>query len=311
MRWQVSTFSAEDYVWSVNFAAKSIANALLEKGTVFQPEIALTLGSGLGDLAEQIEPILAIPYQDIHGFPTLSVQGHKGEMVIGHLCGVPIIGLSGRKHFYEVAQEPYGMMQVVFPVHVMASLGVKTYFATNAVGALNQNFAVGDLMVIEDHIDFFMPDPLMGPHLDFGNNFYFQPQHTEYDRELGRLFWQAAYNSYEKGNVHHGIYAARTGRTYETAATSRVLRQLGADAVGMSVIPEVIVATNRGMRTIAVSIVTNKIAEDGTNATSHEEVTAILESEAIKNRLTKTFRGFFEAYRRGQQRLGEMRKKYK
>ena len=292
----VKTLNAEQYVNAVEYASRFIRHAVGKCEPNFKPEFALTLGSGLCDLAEQIEALATIPYKDLPYFSLPTVAGHKGEMVIGHLRGVPIIGLSGRKHYYEVGDQLNGMREVVFPVHVMANLGAKVYFATNAAGGLNQKFLVGDLMIIKDHIDLFMPDPLVGAHLDFVHNWYFQPQYTEYDPELRRIFQEAGIQSGEKEHIHEGIYTARTGRTYETAATSCALRRLGADAVGMSVIPEVIVATNRGLKTIAVSIVTNVIAEDGTNATSHEEVTAILNSKSTYKRLEKVFSKFFELY---------------
>lgn len=288
-------FDSEQYVANVVEAVRYIKTKIgdVTHGN-HMPSVSLTLGSGLGDLADQIRTIIIIPYSDIPNFPKLTVEGHKGELVVGSLNGVSVIGLSGRKHYYEVAHEPYGMMEVVFPVHVMASLGVKTYFSTNAVGGLNLNYGVGDMMVIKDHIDLYMPDPLVGPHLDFGDNLYFQPQNIEYDPNLRKLFLKAAAKASSKSHTHEGIYGARTGRTYETAATCRVLRLMGADTVGMSTIPEVIVATNRRMRTIGVSVVTNKITADGTNATSHEEVTKILNSEPVRNRLKNTIGAFFQ-----------------
>lgn len=285
---------------------RAVENAALEIRAVidnaghkdFKPEFAITLGSGLGDLAKNIDVFATIAYEHISNFPKLNVQGHAGQMLIGYLAGVPIIGLSGRKHYYEVASELYGMLEVVFPIHVMASLGVKNYFATNAVGSLNEEYEVGDMMIIRDHIDLFMPDPLVGPHLDFGGNLYFQPQNNLYDKELSDLFHDMVLGSGFWGWVHNGVYVARTGRTYETAAASRALRVLGADAVGMSVVPEIIVAANRGMRTMAVSIVTNTISHNGTNATSHEEVMAILNSEKIRTRLKISFSEFFNCYHR-------------
>lgn len=284
------------YVEETLVAAQYVREEIAQHVSGFAPVFALTLGSGLSGLVEEIKVIRVIPYADVPHFPTLTVPGHKGELVVGHIHGVPVIGLSGRKHFYEVARDPNGMDQVVFPVHVMANLGVKVYFATNAVGGLNVSYGVGDLMVIKDHIDLFMPDPLVGAHHDFGNNLYFQPQNTEYAKWLRSLFHLASDRAGCKRNVHEGVYVARTGRTYETAATSRALRMFGADAVGMSVIPEVVVATNRGMETLGVSMITNLIAADGTNATSHAEVMNILGSEEVKNRVRCLFSAFFAMY---------------
>ncbi len=286
------------YVEETLVAAQYVREEIAQHVSGFIPVFALTLGSGLSGLAEEIQVVHRIPYADIPHFPILTVPDHKGELVVGHICGVPLIGLSGRKHFYEVARDPNGMDQVVFPVHVMANLGVKVYFATNAVGGLNVRYGVGNLMVIKDHIDLFMPDPLTGAHHDFGNgNLYFQPQNTEYAKWLRSLFHLASSRAGCKQNVHEGVYVARTGRTYETAATSRALRMLGADAVGMSVIPEVVVATNRGMETLGVSMITNLIAADGTNATSHVEVMNILGSKEVKDRVRSLFSEFFAIYR--------------
>ncbi len=188
------------------------------------------------------------------------------------------------------------MRRVTFAVQVMASLGVKIYFATNAVGGLNLKFRKGDLMVIEDHIDLFMPDPTAGEYLDFGGNPVFQWQTSIYDPELGSLFLQAAMATQQIEHVHAGIYTARTGRTYEASAVSRALRQLGADAVGMSVIPEAIVAFNRGMRVLGTSIITNVVDEQGNNPTSHGEVTGTLGDIVVLERLATVYPKFFQLF---------------
>lgn len=287
-------FSPEEYVAQVNHAV----NFLREKIGDFKPIFSLTLGSGLGVLAEQIDVVGHVDYKDIPHFPTLTVEGHKGELLWGYISGVPIIGLCGRKHYYELADNPNAMRRVTFPVQVMASLGVEIYFSTNAVGGLNLNYRTGDLMLVSDHIDLYLPDPLAGKFVDFGGNMVFQPQNTAYDANLQASFIFAARNVGEIEHLHHsGILVARTGRTYETAAVSRLLRSQGADAVGMSTIPEIIVAHNRGMKTIAVSIVTNVIDAEGINATSHEEVVAALNDPATANRLASIFSRFFEKWR--------------
>ncbi len=283
------SFSPEGYVAMVTEAAAF----LKEKAADIEPIFCLTLGSGLAALGKLIDVACRIPYGEIPHFPTPTVSGHAGELIIGYLCGVPVIGLSGRKHYYEVATLPQAMRIVTFPVQVMASLGVKIYFSTNAAGGLDPSFKPGDLMVVTDHVDLYLPDPLLGPHLDFGGNWRFQPQHSAYSTELISMFQDAAQQTGERSNVHEGIYTARTGPTYETAAVCRVLRSQGARAVGMSVIPEVIVATNRGMETIAVSIITNVVALDGTNATSHEEVMAALQDLRTARRLEAVFSRFF------------------
>ena len=288
------------YMTEVKAAADYIKWQLIMKSIDFQPEFALTLGSGLGDLAEQIKPLLVIPYSQIPHFPLLTVDGHKGEMVIGHLAGVPVIGLSGRKHFYEVTDQLNGIKQAVFLAHVVANLGAKIYFSTNAAGGLNLAFQTGDLMMIASHIGFFMPNPLAGAHLDFGGNPRFQPQTEaeEYQPELRSLFRQAAEEVGENEHLYEGFFGGLPGPTYESRAESLALRTLGADAVGMSVIPEIIVAANRGMRSIGVSIITNLIDKFGNNAASHPKVKAILDNPVTRQRLARTFSKFFELYRK-------------
>lgn len=254
----------------------------------FSPKVAITLGSGLGRLADLIEPVATIPYKDIPHFPLSTVPGHEGVLIAGRLEGVPMIGLKGRKHFYEVADQPKPMDIVTFPVQVAASLGCELYIATNAAGGLNPNYKVGDLMVIKSHIGLFQPSPLLGAHHDFGGNDLFQPQAGEYDATLRKLFKSI------DPSIHEGVYVAVTGRAYETQAECLMLRAMGADAVGMSTIPEVIVATNRGMKTFAVSMITNEIAEDGTNATNHKEVMEVLNSPKTEEYLFRIFRAFFK-----------------
>lgn len=275
----------DEYVGQVNQAV----GFLRHKFGSFTPTVAFTLGSGLSKLATLIQPVVELPYSQIPFFHPTTVPGHAGVLVAGTLEGVPIIGFKGRKHFYEVANDPDGMDQVVFPVHVAASLGCKLYIATNAAGGLNPNFFIGDLMVIRSHLDLFMKNPLLGPHHDFGGNFYFQPQNEIYDKSLNATFQN------NQDFIHSGVYACLTGRTYETAADCMALRILGVDAVGMSTVPEIIVAANRGMKTMGVSTITNLIAADGTNATNHEEVMSILNSPETETRLLSAYQHFFQA----------------
>ncbi|MBI4441618.1 purine-nucleoside phosphorylase [Candidatus Woesearchaeota archaeon] len=263
-----------------------------------QPEFGVVLGSGLGDLANELSKPIVLDYGHIPYFPTPTVAGHLGRLLIGSLEGVPVIALQGRKHYYEVADQPMntGMLQVVFPVHVLASLGVPHYFVTNAAGGLNPTYHVGDLMAIKTHIN-LLPNPLLGrqmflPRLDGQDPWRFQPMSGAYDPELTSMLRQA-------GIQHEGAYLAVTGPTYETEGESIAFRDgLKADAVGMSTTPEVIVARNRGMKAVGFSCITNKIAADGTNATNHEEVTAILESPATRERLSSTVREFFHQYKK-------------
>lgn len=270
----------DQYVKHVNEAA-----AFIQKKTKnFSPRVALTLGSGLNKLADLIKPIAKIPYKDISHFPTLTVPGHEGTLILGNFEGVPVMGLKGRKHFYEVQNQDV----VTFPVQVAANLGCKLYVATNAAGGLNPTYNIGDLMVIKSHIGVFQPSPLLGTYHDFGGNDFFQPQATQYDANLRKLF-----RSLDR-SIHEGVYVAVTGRAYETQAECLMLKAMGADAVGMSTVPEVIVATNRGMKTFAVSMITNVIAKDGTNATNHEEVMAVLSSKKTEEKLYRIFRQFFK-----------------
>lgn len=272
------------YVQNTNEASTFITSRLSQN---FTPRVAITLGSGLGKLASLITPVVTIPYAEIPNFPQTTTPGHEGTLIAGHLEGVPVIGLNGRKHFYEVARENDAMDRVTFPVHVAANLGCRIYAATNAAGGLNPAFKVGDIMIIRSHIGLFVPNPLLGQHHDFGGNPLFQPLSGIYPEKLRRMF-----NEHDP-SIKEGIYAAVTGRTYETQAECVMLRKLGVDAVGMSTVPEVIIAANRGMDTFAASIITNVIAEDGTNATNHEEVTAILNSAETQQRISQTFQRFF------------------
>lgn len=279
---------------AVEYIAKRLGNC--------KPVFGIVLGSGLGDLADSIDKPEVIPYGDIPFFPTTTVPGHEGKILIGNLEGVPVIGLKGRKHYYEVADEPFntGILQAVFPVHVLANLGVKNYFATNAAGGLNTDYHVGDIMVISSHIN-MLPNPLLGRHHEFkrvddGSRVWrFQPMNSAYDPALREMLLRAGEK--HKPHVHEGVYLALPGPSYETEGECIAFRQgLKADAVGMSTTPEVIVARNRGMKTVGMSCITNAIAADGTNATNHEEVKAILDSAEVKDRLASTVKDFFRRY---------------
>lgn len=278
-------YNNDSFIKRVNEAASFILKIIGDKK--FVPQVALTLGSGLNKLADLIKPVAIISYKDIPHFPTLTVPGHEGTLIAGHLEGVPVIGLKGRKHYYEVADLPGPMGIVTFPVHVAANLGCKLYIATNAAGGLNPSYKIGRLMVIKSHIGLFLPNPLLGAFHDFGGNKRFQPQNTEYSESLRKLFLEI--DPYAR----EGVYVGLTGPTYETQAECLMLRALGADAVGMSTVPEIIVATNRGMETFGVSMITNVIAPDGTNATNHEEVVAVLNSKKTEEKLFRVFREFF------------------
>ena len=229
-----------------------------------KPETAIILGTGLGKLADEIEVNERIPYSEIPNFPISTVEGHSGCLLLGKLGGKDILAMQGRFHFYE----GYSMKEVTFPVRVMHELGIKTLFVSNAAGGTNPDFEIGDLMIITDHINFFPENPLRGKNIEPGPRF---PDMSEaYDKELVRLADQMAQ---EKGiKVQHGVYLGTQGPTFETPAEYRMFGRLGADSVGMSTVPEVIVANHCGMRVFGVSIITDLGVEGKIVEVSHEEV---------------------------------------
>ncbi|RXT13831.1 purine-nucleoside phosphorylase [Ammoniphilus sp. CFH 90114] len=229
------------------------------------PEIGLILGSGLGVLADEIENPIAIPYHEIPHFPTSTVEGHKGQLVIGQLNGKLVVAMQGRFHYYE----GYSLDTVTFPVRVMAAIGVQKILVTNAAGGINTSFEPGELMLIEDHINMTGRNPLIGPH-DSRLGVRFPDMSEAYSKELVQLAEQVAK---EQGiEVKKGIYAGLTGPSYETPAEIRMLRMLGADAVGMSTVPEVIVARHSGMKVLGISCISNMAAGILPQPLTHEEV---------------------------------------
>jgi purine-nucleoside phosphorylase len=246
------------------------AVAIIQGRTQLQPSVGLVLGSGLGGLADTLEGRIMIPYGDIPGWPQSTVPGHSGQLVIGYLEGCPVVAQQGRAHFYE----GYSTQQVTFPMRVMRLMGVKTVILTNAAGGLNRSYRVGDLMLLNDHINFVGMaghNPLIGPNDDsIGPRFPGMVQ--TYDRELRRVARRVAQ---EAGiTLHEGVYICLAGPNYETPAEIRMLRTLGGDAVGMSTVHEVIVARHAGMRVMAYSGITNVCIDsiDTELETSHEEV---------------------------------------
>ena len=229
-----------------------------------RPETAIILGTGLGSLAGEITDSYEIPYEEIPYFPVSTVEGHKGKLIFGKLGQKDIMAMQGRFHYYE----GYTMQQVTFPVRVMRELGIKTLFVSNAAGGMNPDFEIGDLMIITDHINFFPEHPLHGKNIPYGPRF---PDMSEaYDRGLIR---QADAIAAEKGiRVQHGVYVGTQGPTFETPAEYRMYRILGGDAVGMSTVPEVIVANHCGIRVFGVSVITDLGVEGKIVEVSHEEV---------------------------------------
>ncbi len=229
------------------------------------PEIAIILGTGLGNLGDHITDKLYIPYKDIPNFPVSTVEGHSGNLIFGSLGGKRVMAMQGRFHYYE----GYDMKQVTFPVRVMQMLGVKTLFVSNAAGGMNKEFHVGDVMVITDHINLFPENPLRGKnHEELGPRF---PAMTEaYSRQLVAL---ADTIGKEKSLcLIHGVYVGTPGPTFETPAEYEYFRMIGGDAVGMSTVPEVIVANHGGMRVFGISVITDLGGKDITEVPTHEEV---------------------------------------
>lgn len=232
--------------------------------TAATPETAIVLGTGLGRLAAEIEVIDAFPYSEIPHFPVSTVEGHSGRLIFGRLGGKEVMALEGRFHYYE----GYDMKQVTFPVRVMHELGIRTLFVSNAAGGVNPDFEIGDLMLITDHINFLPEHPLHGPNFPTGPRF--PDMHEAYDRNL---LDQARAIAREKGiRTVEGVYLATQGPTYETPAEYKMYRIFGADAVGMSTVPEVIVAHHCGIRTFGISIITDLGVEGKIVEVSHEEV---------------------------------------
>lgn len=239
---------------------------LREKGFL-EPELGLILGSGLGDLADEIENPIVVPYTEIPHFPASTVKGHKGQLVYGTLSGKVVIAMQGRFHFYE----GYSIQEVTLPIRVMKLLGAHTVGLTNAAGGVNTTFTPGDLMLITDHINFTGTNPLIGPNEEeMGPRF---PDMSEtYDKEYQSRIREEA----QKLNValKEGVYMGFSGPTYETPAEVSMARTLGADAVGMSTVPEAIVARHAGLRVFGVSCITNLAAGMQSNL-NHKEVVEV------------------------------------
>ncbi len=217
------------------------------------PEIGVILGSGLGSLAEKLEDPFFINYGDIPGFPRSTAPGHKGRLAFGRLAGKKLVCMQGRFHFYE----GYKMSEIALPVRTLKLLGIKTLIVTNAAGGVNTSFEVGDLMLIKDHINMMGTNPLIGPNADdFGERF--PDMSKSYTPALRELAKKAAAKL--GMSLHEGVYCACTGPSYETPAEIRAFRILGADTVGMSTVPEVIVAGHCGLPVLAISLVTNMAA---------------------------------------------------
>jgi purine-nucleoside phosphorylase len=241
---------------------------LIRTKTTSSPKVGIILGTGLGGLAQEIEKEVVIDYQDIPHFPVSTVESHRGELIFGKLAGKSVVAMQGRFHFYE----GYTMKQITFPVRVMKFLGVETVLISNAAGALNPLFQRGDIMLMVDHINLLGDNPLIGPNDDtLGPRF---PDMSEpYSKELIALAEQAALDL--KIRVQEGVYVAMQGPNLETRAEYRFLRTIGADAVGMSTVPEDIVAIHMSMRVFGVSIITDECFPDALKPITLEEVIGV------------------------------------
>ena len=236
----------------------------IRQHTTMRPHTAIVLGTGLGRLSEEIEVVDAFPYNEIPNFPVSTVEGHSGRLIFGRLGGKDVMALQGRFHFYE----GYDMKQVTFPVRVMHELGIRNLFVSNASGGVNPAFEIGALMLITDHINFMPEHPLHGPNFPTGPRF--PDMHEAYDHAFLDMARQIAR---EKGiRTVEGVYLATQGPTYETPAEYKMYRIFGADTVGMSTVPEVIVARHCGIRVFGISIITDLGVEGKIVEVSHEEV---------------------------------------
>lgn len=229
------------------------------------PKVGIILGTGLGELVNHIDIVKEIPYSEIPEMPVSTVEGHSGKLIFGNLGGRYVMAMQGRFHYYE----GYDMKQVTFPVRVMKALGVETLFVSNAAGGMNKEFKVGDIMIITDHINLFPENPLRGKNYEeLGTRF---PAMTEpYNLELVKLADEIA--AEKNIRVMHGVYVGTSGPTFETPAEYEYFRIIGGDAVGMSTVPEVIVANHAGMKVFGVSVITDLGGKDIKEVPTHEEV---------------------------------------
>ncbi len=253
----------------------------------YNPEIGMVLGSGLGVLADEIEDADVLDYGDIPGFPVSTVEGHAGKMVVGMLQGRPVLALQGRFHFYE----GYDMNKVVFPIRVMHLLGIRDLLVTNAAGGVNRDWKPGDLMLISDHINFTCDNPLRGKNMsEFGPRF--NDMSAAYTPALRKMARETA-DSLEL-SVREGVYAFMGGPSYETPAEIRMMAILGAQAVGMSTVPEVITAAHGGMRVLGITCITNMAAGILDQPLNHDEVMET--AEMVRSTFLSLVKGLVERW---------------
>ncbi len=265
-------------------AIKQTADFLKEK-TNFNPEIGIILGTGLGGLVNEIDTTHAIPYEEIPNFPVSTVEGHKGQLIFGELGGKKVVAMQGRFHFYE----GYTMNELVFPVRVMKFLGISKLMVSNASGGVNPAFEIGDIMLISDHINLFPTNPLMGPNLD-----ELGPRFPDMSEAYSKEILKEAENVAAKMNIKvvKGIYAGLSGPTLETPAEYMYVRNIGADAVGMSTVPEVIAARHMGIPCFGVSVITDLGVPGKIVEVTHEDVQKVASKAELI--LTKMVKELFE-----------------
>ncbi len=242
-----------------------------------RPRVGIILGTGLSDFAHEIEALLELPYDEIPGFVVPTAPTHRGLLILGRIAGVPLVAMAGRCHGYE----GHSAAQIAFPVRVLRELGVQTMIISNACGGMNPEYRVGDLMLVEDQINFTFASPLVGVNFD-----RFGARHTDmsspFDREL--LNQSATIARREDFTAHRGVYAGVLGPNYETRSEYRMFRRLGADAVGMSTVHEVITARQCGLRVLALSVVTNECRPEALSSTKSSEVECVATAAAPKVR---------------------------
>mgnify|MGYP003451107915 FL=1 len=248
---------------TAHFSPQQLAQSILKRRTDFQPKLGIILGSGLADIADKLTDSISIPYAELPGFPVSSIIGHHGKMILGYLNKIPVVCCQGRVHPYE------GMQGKDFKIFIrtLKCLGCHTLLMTNAVGALNKNVELGQLILISDHINFQPMNPLAGPNdEEFGPRFF--PMDDAYDSSIRHIIQQTA----KKLSIplNEGVYVSVLGPNFETPAEIRAFRQLGADVVGMSTVPEVIVARHCGLKAAVISVVTNLAAGLSDEPITHE-----------------------------------------
>lgn len=241
------------------------SNVCLKERTKLRPRIAIVLGTGLGSFADKINVVDTIPYNEIPGFKTSTVQGHSGKLLFGTLDGIEVMAMQGRLHYYE----GYTMQEITFPVRVMKEFGIKVLMVSNAAGGLNPDYIPGDIMIIKDHINLFPEHPLHGPNIE-ELGVRFPDMSNAYDKKLIALSDEI--NQRLSLNLKKGVYVGTQGPTFETLSEYRYFRIIGGDSCGMSTVPEVIVANHAGLSVFGVSVISNVGVDANLSNVTHEEV---------------------------------------